>query len=185
MPRSFLSSLHISPLCVDFDYHLSFEERSNCHPSPTCPLNIVSELSRMHSQCENLRKMSPGKGKHAAKILLLQSRQGCSGWLLSRNSSRNSLLAVQKCFGVPPQSRATESRQMEETCQLDDDGRCQANNLKRKLAVQQDFLPKFSEREGKKWKTKNGKKERQHGKGDTNQYCWLAVALKDYLMLNL
>lgn len=60
---------------------------------------------------------------------------------------------------MPPQSRATESRQMEETCQLDDDGRCQANNLKRKLAVQQDFLPEFSEREGKNEKQKMEKKK--------------------------
>lgn len=60
-----------------------------------------------------------------------------------------------------PQSRATESRQMEETCQLDDDSRCQANNLKRKLAVQQYFLPKFLKRGSRKnEKQKNRKKER-------------------------
>lgn len=69
-----------------------------------------------------------------------------------------------------PQSRATESRQMEETCQLD--SRCQVNNLKRKLAVQQYFLPKFLKRgRGKNEKKKRNKKERLHGKGDKHQYC--------------
>lgn len=175
MPPSFLSSSHISPLCGDFDYHLSFEERGNCHPSPTCPLNIVSELSRMHPQWENLRKMSPGKVKHAAKILLLQSGQGCSGCLLSRISSRNSLLTVQKCnrsFRVHPQSRATLSRQMEETCQLDDDSRCQANSLKRKLAVQQYFLPNFL----KRGREKNKRKKKEKKKGSMEKEIQISTA---------
>lgn len=61
-----------------------------------------------------------------------------------------------------PQSRATESRQMEETCRLDDDSRCQVNNLKRKLAVQQYFLPKFL----KRGRGKNEKKKKETKKKD-------------------
>jgi len=56
---------------------------------------------------------------------------------------------------------------MEETCRLDDDSRCQqVNNLKRKLAAQQCFLPKCLKR-GRREKKKK-KKEKQHGKEDTN-----------------
>lgn len=55
---------------------------------------------------------------------------------------------------------------MEETCWLDDDSRCQqVNNLKRKLAAQQCFLPKCFKRGG----GEGEKKEKQHEKEDTNQ----------------
>lgn len=51
---------------------------------------------------------------------------------------------------------------MEETCQLDDDSRCQANNLKRKVAVQQCFLPKFVRRDGG-GEMKNQKQNKKKG----------------------
>lgn len=72
-----------------------------------------------------------------------------------------------------PQSRATESRQMEEICQLDDDdSRCQADNLKRKLAVQQYFLPKFLKRE----RGKNEKQKVEKKKGSMEKEIQISTA---------
>lgn len=50
---------------------------------------------------------------------------------------------------------------MEETCQFNDDSRCQQVNKKRKLEAQQCFLPKCLKRRRRKEKKKKGK---QHGR---------------------